>query len=320
MTLEHVEFNLSLLLHNIHTVLAPAAATKKIQLYVEVDGEVPKNIIGDSTRLTQILMNLLGNAITYTPIGGKVTLKLRARHITADSVHLVFSVSDTGIGIAKENLDRIFYPFEQEYVSTNRKYGGTGLGLAISKMLTELMEGHIDVESEPDKGTTFTFDIGVGLPPIDDGVRSTVSTEGLDKPVAPKTEMPRTDCSDMVFLVVEDNELNQVVAENMLSQYGATIELANNGKEAVGMYLKNPNRYSAIFMDIQMPVMDGYAATRCIRESGTLYASTIPIIAMTASVFQEDIDKTVQVGMNAFVGKPLEPEQVANAIFRLFGC
>jgi len=314
MTLEQIEVNLPAMISNIRTMISPQTDAKQLSLKFETDGSVPENVITDSTHLTQIIMNLLGNAVKFTPDGGSITLSARQAERLEDGIMLEFAVTDTGIGIEREHFERLFEPFEQESVGTTRKYGGTGLGLSIAKLLCELMGGHIYVDSELGKGTTFTFTVRAGLPAGASEAGGIAAGE-ITSAAPHEKEIPRVSCKGKRFLVVEDNEINQIVAESMLSEFGATIEFANNGLEGVDTYLANPDRYDAIFMDIQMPVMDGFEATRLIRKSATQGAKTVPIIAMSANVFREDVDKTFAAGMNAFIGKPLEPDQVAKALF-----
>ncbi|MDR1797306.1 MAG: response regulator [Clostridiales Family XIII bacterium] len=314
MTLEQLEVNLPAMLTNIRTMIAPQTEAKRLTLHFETDGTVPETVVTDSTHLTQIIMNLLGNAVKFTPEGGSVTLSARLAARSEDAATLEFSVSDTGIGIAREHFARLFEPFEQESAGTTRQYGGTGLGLSIAKLLCELMGGHIGVESELGKGTTFTFDIRAGLPK-GAGRSGGIAAGEIAQTPLPQKELPRISCRGKRFLIVEDNEINQVIAESMLSEFGAAVEFASNGLEGVDTYLSDPERFDAIFMDIQMPVMDGFEATRHIRKSAVQGAKTVPIIAMSANVFKEDVDKTFAAGMNAFIGKPLEPDQVAKALF-----
>ncbi|MDR3306011.1 MAG: response regulator [Clostridiales Family XIII bacterium] len=311
MTLENIDVNLPSMLTNIHTMISPGADAKHITLRFETDSKAPSVIVCDETHLTQIIMNLLSNAVKFTPENGTITLALRQLTRNESSVRIEFSVTDSGIGIAPENFSKLFDPFEQEDGSTTRKYGGTGLGLSIAKLFTEMMDGHIRVESEPGKGSAFTFDIKAGLPEHSDAEENIGITEIKG---AAETQARELNCSGKRFLVVEDNDINQIIAENMLGQFGAICEFANNGLEGVDTYLSDPERFSAIFMDIQMPVMDGYEATRLIRAGGIPGADTVPIIAMTANVFKEDIEKSIDAGMNAHIGKPLDPDQVAAAI------
>ncbi|MDR3364940.1 MAG: response regulator [Clostridiales Family XIII bacterium] len=311
MALENIDVDLQQLLSGVHTMIAPQTESKHIDLKFEIDGAVPQYIMGDSTHLTQIFMNLLGNAVKFTPEEGVITLSAKMIGQGQEHLRLEFSVRDTGIGIAPENIQKLFEPFEQEDGSTMRKYGGTGLGLTISKLLVELMDGTIRVESTPGKGSSFIFDIRADASQnaANDGEHTALGTLITDK--GSKT---RPDCRGKLFLLVEDNDINQMIAENMFGQMGANVEMADNGKEGVEAFLANPEKYDAVFMDIQMPVMDGYEATRQIRASGLPRAAGIPIIAMTANVFREDIEKAKRAGMNAHISKPLDPDQVAETI------
>jgi CheY-like chemotaxis protein len=290
---------------------------------------MPKHIMTDSTRLMQILMNLIGNALKFTPDGGKISMSvsLLPEH-DSGKCHLGFTIQDTGIGIDPSKAKKLFDPFEQADSSTTRNYGGTGLGIAITKMFVEMLDGHITVNSELGKGSAFTFDILADIPseaqireandhmlesyPASSENES--STAGTDN-----SDTPFPDCTGKTFIVAEDNEINQIIAKDVIERSGASLEFANNGQEAVDLFTANPTRYSAIFMDVQMPIMDGYEATRKIRALKVPGAAVIPIIAMTSNVFAEDYRNSISAGMNAHIGKPFEPEQIALAI-RKFVC
>ena len=313
MTLESVDVDLQRLLSNVHTMTAPPAEDKSIDLRFEIDKDVPSHIMSDSTHLTQVIMNLLGNSVKFTPENGSVTLIAKVLDHSADKIHLEFIIRDTGIGIAPENMKKLFNPFEQESASTARKYGGSGLGLTITKLLVELMGGTISVDSVQGIGSAFTFDIVAGVSQLADEADGSA---GIGTLIAEKAGKPRPDCRGMLFLLVEDNDINQMIAENMFGQLGANVEIANNGLEGLEAFKADPEKYDAIFMDVQMPVMDGHEATRQIRDYDHPRAAVIPIIAMTANVFREDVEKAKEAGMDAHIGKPLDPNQVDEAILK----
>ena len=309
---EELDIDLLKLLSSIKSMIAPQAEIKSIDLRFEINKIVPTRIISDSTHLTQILMNLLGNAIKFTPDKGTVILEVKALDIDLVNrkVHLDFSVSDTGIGIATKNIEKLFKPFEQEDGSTTRKYGGSGLGLTISKLLVELLGGEIKIKSEQGEGSTFSFDIVAGLP-IDG--KEILGNENYSV-IEEKNDKTIPDGHGKVFLLADDNDINLMIAKSMLETYGAQIDTATNGLECVELFTENPGKYSIIFMDIQMPVMDGYEATKLIRASGLPHSKEIPIIAMTANVFLEDIERAKQAGMDYHIPKPIDPDRLANAI------
>jgi CheY-like chemotaxis protein len=221
------------------------------------------------------------------------------------------SVSDTGIGIMPTQIKNIFNKFEQADNSITRRYGGTGLGLAIVKNLVDKMDGTIDVASIEGKGSKFTFEIPLQI--SENIITSNDSTK------TKKKSDYQNAFSNLYILLAEDIEINQIIFEELLLKTGIHIDIASNGKEAIAAFNKNTERYDIIFMDIQMPVMDGIEAARAIRALEIKRAKTIPIIAMTANVFKEDIQSCLDAGMNDHLGKPIEVEQVYEKIERFAG-
>lgn len=261
-------------------------------------------ILADAVRLNQILVNIIGNAVKFTDPCGEVQLSLDVISETGKTVSLRFSVKDTGIGIDKEALSRIFNAFEQANKVISTQYGGTGLGLAISSRLVRMMGGSLEVESVPGRGTTFYFTLTFmyAEPSVSD---ESVISEG---------ESVR-DFSEKCILLVEDNELNREIAVTLLQMHGAQVETAENGLEAVNRFLSHePYYYDGILMDIRMPIMDGLEATRQIRIQDREDSKTIPIIAMTANAFDEDSHKSLESGMNGHLSKPIELEQVLKVL------
>jgi signal transduction histidine kinase/DNA-binding response OmpR family regulator len=413
---------------------------KRQKLSLFVDQSIPRILIGDDQRISQVITNLLGNAVKFTPEQGVINLAVRLVEETNGICTLHISVSDTGIGISQEQQQKLFFSFEQLESSTTRKYGGSGLGLAISKSIVEMMGGTISVESEVGKGSTFSFiislqrgahetpvllssDINInnvriltvdddpdiliyfndivknfGLHcdtaesgekalelieqnggyhiyfidwkmPVMDGIQlankikesisensivimisaaewSAVAQEAkaagvdkfLSKPLFPSTiaeiineclgiDKRKTEKEQMnitgiftgrYILLAEDVEINREIVQALLEPTQIKIDCAENGEEAVSLFSKSPDKYDLIFMDIQMPEVDGYEATRRIRALNIPAAKNIPIIAMTANVFRDDIEKCLEVGMNEHIGKPLDFEEVLEKLKNYF--
>ena len=296
------------IMKKVEVMMDSQIAAKQLNFKVDISENIPKYIYCDKMRLTQVVINLISNAIKFTPKNGEVSAVVSVRERTENTCNIEFVVKDNGIGIDSEFLPHVFEPFEQGEGGIIRKYGGTGLGLAISKLFINMMKGEISVESKVNEGSTFKFNIWTEI----------VGKE--DEPNEQQKEIEITeekvDYKGKTFLVIEDNEINQLIAQNILEEAGVIVEFANNGAEGVSKFLNNPQRYEMIFMDVQMPVMDGYEATKRIRQSEAPNAKTIPIIAMTAEVFQEDIDKSLASGMNEHLGKPFKVEELMAIIKR----
>jgi len=435
--LSESEFDLEKMLRRVVNVVNFRIDEKHQKFSVHIDSSIPRILIGDDQRIAQVVTNLLGNAVKFTPEQGTITLAVRLAGKGSDICTLQVSVSDTGIGISPEQQAKLFKSFEQAESSTTRKYGGTGLGLAISKSIVELMGGSIWVESEPGKGSTFFFtiqlkrsnnekhrllsddvnlknvriltvdddkdvltyfsEIAQGFElmcdtaisgeealkliekkggyniyfidwkmPVMDGIQlvreirsrikknaivtmisaaewSSVATEAkaagvdkfLSKPLFPSTiaemineclgvdkqQVEKSKAADIAgifagkrILLVEDVEINREIVLALLEPTKLEIDCAENGIEAVNMFTKAPLKYNMIFMDIQMPEMDGYEATKRIRAMNNPAAKTIPIIAMTANVFKEDIERCLTAGMDNHVGKPLDFDEVLDKL------
>ena len=262
---------------------------------------MPEWVIGDSIRIKQILINLVSNAIKFTKKGG-IQVKMRYESVM-NQKSLIFEVKDSGIGIPKNRLDKIFTAFAQTDSSITRKFGGTGLGLTISKELVELMDGQISVISKKEEGSVFTFSIPAPL-----------GKEPIKAEKTINTSSQKTD--DLKILVAEDNAINQTVAKAIFNQLGYPIDIANNGLEAVEMFQKKP--YDIIFMDLQMPVMDGLTATKTILDIAKGNNKTAFITAMTANAMKEDKKKCIDIGMNYFLSKPYKPKDIEEAIGQYF--
>ena len=294
--LEHIEFSVSEVLSTLIELMLPKSVEKNISLSKSIDKRIPDRLIGDPTRLNQILLNLVGNAIKFTQKGGvKITVDLISDN--ADIVNVRFSVSDTGIGIPQDKLPTIFEAFTQAAYDTTRKYGGTGLGLAIVKQLIELQGGDISVQSEMGKGSVFTFTIVY---------RKSFTTAVSKKPVQDASK--EREFKDLRVLLVEDNTLNQLLAKKVLSDWGWNVEVAENGLIATEKAEKQD--FDVILMDIQLPEMDGYEATRYIRNKLQPPKSTIPIIAMTAHAISGEEEKCYKAGMDGYISKPFNPQKL----------
>ena len=301
--LEQVTFSVNELLESVYTIMQFKAEEKGLQLRKDLPREEIL-VKGDATRLRQILINLIGNAIKFTE-KGLITTVVKSEQ-SGDKVHLHFTVSDTGIGIDGDRMDRIFKSFEQAYSDTSRKFGGTGLGLSISKKLVELHGGKIWVESEKGKGSQFHFTI-----PYDIAETSAMEIRNEYSNVNVANEL-----KGIRILLVEDNQFNAVVAQEELEDAieGVNVELAENGLIAVEK-LKSSD-FDVILMDVQMPTMNGFEATKAIRNLGNDKAYT-PIIAMTANVLKEEVDLCYNVGMNDFIGKPFDTAELLHKMNQL---
>lgn len=311
--LEEKPFNLLESLRSVLSVVQFSAKEKEIKIVLDVKSVLGLAVEGDAFRLGQVLMNLLTNAIKFTDPGGTVALSIENTAMKPGQANLFFSVKDTGIGMSAEQQAKVFSAFEQAEVSTTRRYGGSGLGLAISRELVHLMGGELTVESEPGLGSVFHFNIALKtahatqviapqLPEAEAGniAQATKASEATET----------TDLKGKHFLLVDDVAINQEVAQEILHDLGATCDLASNGEEAVA--LARESQYDAVLMDCMMPVMDGYEATRQIREFRD--AETLPIIAMTANAMEQDWQKAQAVGMNDQILKPINVELMVNIL------
>ena len=298
-----VTFRFKDLIHRIDDVSSHRMEEKNQVFSTVIDPNIPDCLFADDQRLLQVIINFLSNASKFTPENGLITLSARITGYREDKLLLRIDVTDTGIGITPEQQTRIFDSFEQAENSTTRKYGGTGLGLTISKNIIQLMGGEIELKSEPGKGSTFSLIVPAGY---QTGTDESDTPESLPQSDEPSSELQTAvDFSAYHILLAEDVEINRIIFCTMLENTGLQIDCVVNGREAVQLYKENPDKYALILMDVQMPEMDGYDATRLIRGSGTANAGTIPIIAATANVFREDIEKCHEAGMDGHIGKPI---------------
>ncbi|QNL44971.1 response regulator [Oscillibacter hominis] len=445
MTIAHEVFNLESVAESITSIIYPQAEAKGLDFTMPLIDLTDTVLIGDSLRLNQILLNLLSNALKFTPSGGSVKLEIRQIQKKNGRVRLRFTVSDTGIGMSEEFMNRLFLPFEQESNTTSQKYGGTGLGMSICKNLVTLMGGILTVKSKPEQGSTFSveldFDVSASaehpalhnhqvlealkvlvadddrdccihtslllgnlgilskwvltgaecveevltshktgedydvclidwkMPDMDgievtrrvreyvgpdttiiiitaydwssieQSAREAGANAFLSKPIfastlyntllavtgiekAVRSQGHTRQCPALVgkrVLLAEDNELNREIAVELLKMTGMEIDCAGNGQEAVERFLSNSDAYDLILMDVQMPLMDGYQATEAIRNTEAAKAKTIPIIAMTANAFHEDVVRAREAGMNEHLAKPIDPDRLYQVIERSIG-
>jgi signal transduction histidine kinase/ActR/RegA family two-component response regulator len=306
--LDDAPFCLDDILGGLHAILSIAACAKAVSVEIEADPDVPRQLHGDGYRLQQILINIAGNAVKFTE-SGKVSVRVAVAEHSANRVRLRFRVDDTGIGIPAAKLPTLFEAFTQADSSTTRRYGGSGLGLTIAKRLVELMDGTIDADSEEGRGSTFRVTVALGVVPAD----SVPVAADRDQAAPAK---PVDGLADIRILVVEDNALNRDILQRMMERRGATVAVAENGRVAVDRLRMDPDAFDVVLMDVQMPVMDGYEATREIRSA--LGLVSLPIIAVTAGVMAGEQESALAAGMTDFVGKPYAPTDLVRVIRRHF--
>ena len=312
LSLERRGFSLRDVVQQTIHLLAPKARERGLRLEAAVGDDIPESLDGDPVRISQILNNLVGNAIKFTE-RGSVTISVSLEATLGNHVVLRTKVIDTGIGIAPDMLAVLFQPFSQVDGSATRKYGGTGLGLTISKQLTEMMGGTIGVDSKPGKGSTFWFTAALALSSGDlAAAPARTPARETGKDLAGQAAWPRAN-----VLVVEDNESNRLVASVMLERLGQKPDFAVNGAEALEAIKRR--QYDIVFMDCQMPVMDGMDATRAIREGERESARHVPIVAMTASALAEEKAQCETVGMDDFISKPVLLDDLAFCLSRWIG-
>ena len=321
MLLRNEPFSMEEVLDQVGSIIQSQCDDKGISFESEVRGrkeEASKAhgpcCMGDSMKVRQVLINILGNAVKFTPEGGKVTFLTEAEGCcaggTGDSCRVKFVISDTGAGMDEEYLPKIFDAFSQEDDSSTNKYGGSGLGMAITKRLVDMMGGTIEVTSRKGEGTTFT--VGLEFAPVDPETAAAENEE-----VSAERNISLT---GRRILFAEDVDINAEILADLLEMEGAEPERAGNGKKAVDMFAASePGYYDAILMDMRMPVMDGLEATRTIRSMDRADAKTIPVIALTANAFYADVRKCLEAGMNDHLSKPVDPELLNKTLARIMG-
>lgn len=276
------------------------ANDKGIELKLAVTDSIPDVVKGDPMRLNQILTNLIGNAVKFTE-KGEILLNIKIIEQHEKSLRCRFEVIDTGIGIQPEKIGTIFEFFSQADTNTTRKYGGTGLGLAITRKLVELQNGTIEVTSEVNKGSSFAFELSFE-----------VAIQDLNREVKASGNQQHS-LKGVRILLVEDNKINQMIAGKFLKRWDSLVDIAENGREALEKSLEN--KYDIILMDLQMPELDGYETSRLIRARADEYSLQIPIIALTASAYNEVKDGVMQSGMNDIINKPFIPDELNRIVY-----
>jgi PAS domain S-box-containing protein len=301
--LDTQDFSLQRLLRETTDLLHERIHGKGLELSLEVAPQVPDQLHGDPLRLRQVLLNYLSNAVKFTE-RGRIEIAVALRETHAEELCLEFAVSDTGIGLSEQQCAQLFTSFQQADASTTRRYGGTGLGLAIAKQLARLMGGDVAVRSAPGQGSTFSF-----------SARMQLAHAPLREEPNAEVILGRSQALGGRVLLVEDNELNQQVAAELLRAMGCQVDIAGNGREALDKLAGR--RYDLVFMDMQMPVLDGLAATRELRLRPEL--AELPVVAMTANAMREDREACKAAGMNDFISKPFEPQTLHTVLQRWLG-
>ncbi|WP_051273211.1 PAS domain-containing hybrid sensor histidine kinase/response regulator [Desulfotruncus alcoholivorax] len=319
MIIEHTTFDLRSLLAGIVRVMGAKAREKQVELAMWIDPAITARLVGDPVRLRQIIFNLVGNAIKFTE-QGKVFLEAVAAQKYCNNVEICFKVKDTGIGIPVGVQKKIFEPFVQADGSTTRRYGGTGLGLSICKSLVEIMGGRMGLESEVGKGSTFWFTLNLEYAPFGHGDPVQEEREMKEELTCTPAEIAAAggcngiEQGDPMILLAEDNPVNRKLTEIHLAKLGYRVKTVGNGEEAVEAMALGV--YGLVLMDVQMPVLDGYEATRMIRQKEALLERHTPVIAMTANTAEEDLDKCLAAGMDGYLCKPLKQDELKMTLER----
>lgn len=298
---EAIDFSLKQIFENIKISLMPQAKEKGIYFQISTDPKIPQMVIGDPVRISQIITNLVGNAIKFTSSGG-VKVDYSVKEVYGDYYTILFSVTDTGIGLSAEQIPKLFQNFSQANLNTTRKFGGTGLGLSISKRLVELQHGTINVQSEIGKGSTFSFELKLK------------KSDKIEKTIPGVNTVSLKDLKGIRALIVEDNKINQMVAGKFLKRWNIVTEFADNGLIAIEKVKENS--YDIILMDLQMPEMDGYESAKNIRQITDPVKANIPILALTASAMTEVEDGIFEAGMNDFLTKPFNEDDLYNKLLK----
>ena len=290
------EFDFMETIKKIRTITADSIKRKHQVFELYCDPNIPNRLIGDDLRFSQVITNFLSNAIKFTPKHGKIQLEIKQGSVSGNKVEIVVAVTDTGIGITPEQQKNLFTAFEQADRSTSRKYGGTGLGLVISKNIVEQMGGNVRITSEPQKGSCFEFNVFLE--------KGSDEKTGLENSVP--EQIDEYDFTGKCVLLVEDVEINREIVIALLEGTHIEIDCAENGQLGVEMFSGNQDKYDMIFMDIQMPVIDGFDATKIIRAIDSQKAKSVPIVAMTANAFKEDVENCKACGMDDHIAKPID--------------
>jgi len=297
-------FDLGGVVNDVGQLLTHSAGMKSLTLQCGIANDLKGRWLGDGLRIKQILLNLLGNAIKFTE-AGQVSLRVFSVTSSAGEERLRFEVNDTGIGVDGETLSRLFQPFTQADIGTTRRYGGTGLGLSICKRLVEMMGGGIGADSEPGRGSTFWFELPLA--------RASHASTPAESGPGPKVSGPRL--PGLRVLAVDDNRINLFMLERALKLEGATVRMAGDGQQALDILRAGPGDFDVVLMDIQMPVMDGLAATRAIRDDPAL--ARIPVVALTAAVMAEEREAALNAGVDDFLTKPIDMDRMCTILGRI---
>ena len=310
MTIHAEEFSFARTMEQVNSMIGGQCRDKGLAYECSILNRIGEYYIGDDMKLRQILINILGNAVKFTPEGGSIRMTVEETARYEGNATLRFVISDTGIGMSPEFLPRLFETFTQEDSSFSNKYGSTGLGMPITKMLVELMNGRIEVESKKGTGTTFTVYVTLK--------ESDRQESDIQEPVPAPEQDPAETLKGRRILLAEDVPVNAEIMMMVLGLRGIEVDHAENGKIAAEKYLAHePGWYDAVLMDMRMPVMDGLEAARAIRASGRPDAETIPIVALTANAFDEDVQRSMQAGLNAHLSKPVEPDVLGETLEKL---
>ncbi len=306
------DFNLKALLDKTLVMVGPQIREHHHQVNLDTEGLIHENVRVDGLRIQQVFVNIVSNAIKYTENGGTISIRATETESEAEGkVHYSFRFRDNGIGMTPEFQQQMFTPFVREKDEHQTEVKGTGLGMAITKAIVDHMGGTIAVESAPGDGTTMTVDVDLQVieAPVEEAAAKTVISQGMN--------LKNLDLHGLRFLVVDDMMINLEITVNLLQSIGADVETAENGKAAVEMFFdKSDYWYDMVLMDIRMPIMNGYEATKAIRAAETKYAAEIPIVAMSANAFAEDVEKSKQAGMNEHLSKPLSVDMLGDVLQR----
>ena len=321
--MEYTVVHLPDILNDLKTIIQESVHSKQQRLYIDTQDILHEDIITDKLRLTQVLLNISSNAVKFTPVGGTINIRVSEKPCRRDRcTTVVFSVKDNGIGMSPEFREHVFDSFTREHTITENGIGGTGLGMAITKNIVDMLGGTIQVESEVGKGTEFTVMLEC------ETSRTTVKGE----PAPEQRELLKNEKQKLraeiqrryegkKVLLVEDNELNREIATAIMEEIGLDVDCVEDGTDAVNIMSSAEGRkYDLIFMDIQMPKMDGYTATREIRTLNDPKCANIPIIAMTANAFEEDRKKAIKAGMNAHIAKPISADIILENLEKMRQC
>jgi len=311
MILEETELNVRHLTNSILSTFELRLQEKEQTLHTHFDESIPECVLGDPVRINQILLNLVGNAIKFTNKGGSINVSVNLLKQDDDTVIIEFIISDTGIGILEDKLENIFDPFIQSNSNTSRIYGGSGLGLNIVKQLLDLMKGSITVKSQIHVGSTFTLNIPLKqTKKIELEINREICNDNKSELLAKLKGL-----KDIKVLIVDDMVINQLLVKTIIEDIGFETEIAKNGKIAVNLLEKN--NYDLILMDLQMPEMNGWEATKHIRNKMKLPKSATPIIALTADITEKNTIKCQEVGMDEYVCKPINETDFLQKITQL---